>query len=45
MHLTDYIAWVPMVVLIVVLGILPGLIFNVTDDAVIKTLAAFGAGS
>jgi NADH-quinone oxidoreductase subunit M len=45
MHLTDYLAWAPMVVLIVVLGILPGLIFNVTDDAVIKTLAAFGTGS
>ena len=45
MHLTDYIAWAPMIVLIVVLGFYPGLIFNVTDDAVQASLSAFGAGS
>jgi NADH-quinone oxidoreductase subunit M len=45
MHLTDYIAWVPMVVLIVVLGILPGLVFNVTDGAVVQSLSAFASGS
>ncbi|HWJ98735.1 MAG TPA: NADH-quinone oxidoreductase subunit M [Acidimicrobiales bacterium] len=38
MHLTDYIAWVPMVVLIVVLGIFPGLIFKVTNQAVVHSL-------
>ena len=31
MHLTEYIAWVPMLVLIVVLGFFPNLIFNITD--------------
>ena len=45
MHLTDYIAWVPMIVLIVVLGIMPGLIFNVTDAAVVQSLSAFATGS
>ncbi|MEZ5203411.1 MAG: NADH-quinone oxidoreductase subunit M [Acidimicrobiales bacterium] len=45
MHLTDYIAWAPMIVLIVVLGVYPALIFNVTDDAVRHSLAAFGVGS
>jgi len=45
MHLTDYIAWVPMVVLIVVLGVYPGLLFNVADDAVRHSLTAFGFGS
>ena len=43
MHLTDYIAWTPMIVLIVVLGIFPGLIFNITNDAVIQSLSAFGS--
>ncbi len=40
MHLTDYIAWAPMVVGIVVLGIYPRLLFKVTDGAVIQSLAA-----
>ena len=35
MHLTDYIAWAPILVLIVVLGVYPNLIFNLTDEAVI----------
>ncbi|MCU1453641.1 MAG: proton-translocating NADH-quinone oxidoreductase, chain [Acidimicrobiales bacterium] len=39
MHLTDYIAWVPMVVMILVLGFYPNLIFRVTDGAVIHSLA------
>jgi NADH-quinone oxidoreductase subunit M len=38
MHLTDYIAWTPMIVLIAVLGIFPGLIFKVTNQAVIQSL-------
>jgi NADH-quinone oxidoreductase subunit M len=45
MHLTDYLAWAPMIVLIVVLGLYPGLIFNVTDDAVVQSLSAFASGS
>jgi NADH-quinone oxidoreductase subunit M len=45
MHLTDYIAWTPMVVLIVVLGIFPGLIFKVTNQAVVHSLSAFVPGS
>ncbi|WCO66707.1 NADH-quinone oxidoreductase subunit M [Iamia majanohamensis] len=40
MHLTDYIAWVPMVVLILVLGIYPNLLFKVTDGAVVQSLSA-----
>jgi NADH-quinone oxidoreductase subunit M len=42
MHVTDYIAWTPMVVLIVVLGIVPGLIFKVTNQAVVHALAGIG---
>jgi NADH-quinone oxidoreductase subunit M len=42
MHFTDYVAWTPMVVLIVVLGIFPGLIFKVTNEAVVQSLQAFG---
>jgi NADH-quinone oxidoreductase subunit M len=34
MHVTDYIAWVPMVVGIVLLGIYPNFIFQVTDPAI-----------
>ena len=40
MHVTDYIAWVPMIVLIVVLGVYPNLLFRVTDGAVIESLVA-----
>jgi NADH-quinone oxidoreductase subunit M len=42
MHLTDYLAWAPMILFIVVLGVYPNLIFRVTDDAVIQSLAALG---
>lgn len=34
MHIPEYIAWVPLLILIVLLGILPGIIFEVTDDPV-----------
>ena len=40
MHLTDYLAWTPMIVFIVILGIYPNLIFRVTDAAVIHSLSA-----
>ena len=43
MHLTDYIAWVPMIVGIVVLGIFPNLIFHITDSAVVHSLVHFKA--
>ncbi|MGB3055527.1 MAG: NADH-quinone oxidoreductase subunit M [Acidimicrobiales bacterium] len=42
MHLTDYIAWTPMIVFIVVLGVYPNLLFKITDAAVIHSLAALG---
>lgn len=44
LHLTDYIAWTPMIVLIVVLGIAPGLVFHVTDGAVVHALRSFRPG-
>ena len=44
MHVTDYIAWVPMVVLFIVLGFYPNLIFHVTDPGVVKSLASVVTG-
>jgi NADH-quinone oxidoreductase subunit M len=41
---TEYVAWVPMLVLIVVLGFFPNIIFKVTDGAVTSTVAAMGLG-
>jgi len=40
MHVTDYVAWAPMLVLILVLGFFPNLIFRVTDGAVIESIQA-----
>jgi NADH-quinone oxidoreductase subunit M len=40
MHITDYIAWAPMIILIVVLGVYPNLLFKVTDGAVVQSLSA-----
>jgi NADH-quinone oxidoreductase subunit M len=42
MHLTDYLAWAPMVALIVVLGVYPNLLFKITDGAVIHSLTQIG---
>ncbi|HEX2848946.1 MAG TPA: NADH-quinone oxidoreductase subunit M [Acidimicrobiales bacterium] len=42
-HLPEWLAWTPMLVLILLLGILPGIIFGVTDDAVQVVAAAFRA--
>jgi NADH-quinone oxidoreductase subunit M len=42
MHLTDYIAWTPILVMIVVLGVYANLIFNMTDEAVTHSLVALG---
>jgi NADH-quinone oxidoreductase subunit M len=41
MHVSDYIAWAPMIVFIVVLGVYPNLLFKITDTAVIQSLTAF----
>ena len=43
MHVPEYIAWVPMLILIVVLGIFPNLVFGITDDAVQTSLAGLRA--
>ncbi len=40
----ELVAWTPMVLLIVVLGVYPNIIFSVTDGAVTRALSAFGAG-
>jgi len=45
MHITDYIAWVPMVILFIVLGFFPNLIFHVTDPSVVKSLASLPVGN
>jgi NADH-quinone oxidoreductase subunit M len=42
-HLPEYIAWTPLLVLIVVLGVYPHLLFRVTDGAVTAVTAAFGS--
>lgn len=39
---TEWIAWLPMLVLIVVFGFVPGLLMNVTNPAVTQAMAAFG---
>ena len=38
----EWIAWLPLLVLIVVFGVLPGIIMNVTNPAVVQSMAAFG---
>jgi NADH-quinone oxidoreductase subunit M len=45
MHWPEYVAWTPMLILIVVLGLFPGLLFGLTTDAVGSALAAFGGGN
>jgi NADH-quinone oxidoreductase subunit M len=42
MHVTDYIAWAPMLALILVLGVYPNFIFRITDASVVHSLAALG---
>jgi NADH-quinone oxidoreductase subunit M len=41
-HGPEYLAWVPILLLIVLFGALPGLLFDVTNDAVRSVTAAFG---
>jgi len=38
---TEWVAWTPMLLLIVVLGVYPNLLFKVTDGAVMNTVSAF----
>ncbi|MDP9451873.1 MAG: NADH-quinone oxidoreductase subunit M [Actinomycetota bacterium] len=45
MHWPEYVAWTPMLILIVVLGLFPGLLFGLTTDAVGGAVAALGGGS
>jgi NADH-quinone oxidoreductase subunit M len=42
MHLAEYVAWTPMILGILVLGIYPNILFRVTDGAVGNLLVAFG---
>ena len=42
MTLAEYVAWVPMIIGILALGVYPNLIFRVTDDAVSAALSALG---
>ncbi len=42
-HVSEYIAWVPLLVGILVLGIFPGLLFGVTNDAVEAVAQTTGA--
>ena len=44
MHVTDYIAWAPFIVLIAVFGFFPQLIFRITDGAVVHSLSAIVGG-
>ena len=39
-HVPEYLAWVPLLFLIVLLGILPGIMFHVTDAPVQSVFAA-----
>jgi len=41
-NFTEWLAWTPILVLIVVLGVFPNLIFKVTDPAITLTMRAFG---
>ena len=41
MHWPEYVAWAPMLVLIVVLGVLPNLLFGIMDESVQRTVSAF----
>jgi NADH-quinone oxidoreductase subunit M len=42
LHWNEYVAWTPLLILIVVLGVYPTLLFGITDAAVGTALAALG---
>jgi NADH-quinone oxidoreductase subunit M len=44
LHVPEYLAWVPMLLLIVALGVYPHLLFRVTDDAVRGVTSGVAAG-
>src|ERR671913_856847 len=44
LHWPEWVAWTPILLLIVVLGVYPNLIFGITDEAVGAATAAFGGG-
>jgi NADH-quinone oxidoreductase subunit M len=39
-HVPEYIAWAPMLILIVVLGLVPNLLFRITDGSVHQNVTA-----
>jgi NADH-quinone oxidoreductase subunit M len=43
--LTEWVAWVPLLILIIVLGFMPGLVFDVTNASATAVADAFLAGS
>jgi NADH-quinone oxidoreductase subunit M len=45
MHVPEYLAWVPMLLLIIALGVYPHLLFRVTDDAVRHVTSAVPAAA
>jgi NADH:ubiquinone oxidoreductase subunit 4 (subunit M) len=40
-HGPEWLAWAPMLALIVILGVFPGLLFQITDGAVQSVTSAF----
>jgi NADH-quinone oxidoreductase subunit M len=42
LHWNEYVSWTPLLILIVVLGVYPGLLFGITDAAVGNALSALG---
>ena len=40
----EYVAWIPMLLPILILGIYPNLLFSVTDPAVVNQLSAIAGG-
>ena len=38
----EYLAWTPLLVLILALGVFPNLVFRITDGAVVQAVSAFG---
>ncbi|MBA2625714.1 MAG: NADH-quinone oxidoreductase subunit M [Acidimicrobiia bacterium] len=44
LHWPEWVAWTPLLLLIVVLGVYPNLVFGITDEAVGVAVTAFGGG-
>jgi NADH:ubiquinone oxidoreductase subunit 4 (subunit M) len=40
----EYLAWVPMLLLIAAIGVYPNLVFSVSDAAVVEQLTGLGGG-